>query len=64
MPLDILQSQVDLQIMGDSPSPERAPASAPLSLAEREALKDRLRSIVVEIVDEELERHRRSLGIG
>jgi hypothetical protein len=63
MPLDVVEANVILEALESGPPAERAEAPrAPMSLAERHALKERLRPLVLEILDEALERHRRSQG--
>ncbi len=63
MPLDVVEANVILEALEGGTPKERAeaPRSA-MSLAERDALKERFRPLVLEIVDAALERHRRSQG--
>ena len=63
MPLDVELAEVVIEALESGPAPNRGAApKVSLSLFERDALKERLRPLVLEILDEALDRHRRSQG--
>jgi hypothetical protein len=63
MPLDVEHAEVTMDAISEAPAATRALGSRlSISLAERDALKARLKPIVLEILDEALASHRRSLG--
>ena len=63
MALDVEDAKVVIEMLEGGPAKEPAGVpKAPMSLAQRDALKERLRPLVLEILDEALERHQRSEG--
>jgi hypothetical protein len=62
MPLDVNQAEVVMEALESGPTQSRSAPKVSMSLAEREALKERLRPLVLEIMDEAFDRHRRSQG--
>jgi hypothetical protein len=62
MPLDVEHAQVTMDTVAGAQATGAASPAAPLTAHDRDLLKERLRPIVLEILDEELDKHRRSQG--